>query len=66
LWRRAKARYDGISRQVLVLPNYLTKFFPIVLLVCNVGAAVCCAAAGDFKRSIYWAASALCICAISF
>ena len=42
------------------------KLFPSVLLVCNVGAAICSAAAGDYKRSIYWAASALGIGAIAF
>jgi hypothetical protein len=44
----------------------MTKFFPVALLVCNAGAAVCYAAAGDYKRSVYWAASALCIAAITF
>jgi len=47
------------------LPN-LAKLFPAVLLVCNIGAAICCAVAGDFRRSIYWAASATCIGAITF
>ena len=47
------------------MPN-LAKLFPAVLLVCNIGAAICCAVAGDFRRSIYWAASAMCIGAITF
>ena len=47
------------------LPN-VSKLFPSVLLVCNAGAAVCYALAGDYRRSIYWAASALCIGAITF
>jgi hypothetical protein len=47
------------------LPN-VSKLFPSVLLVCNAAAAVCYALAGDYRRSIYWAASALCIGAITF
>jgi len=43
-----------------------TKLFPAVLLVCNIGSAACYAWAGDFKRAIYWAASSLCIAAITF
>ncbi len=42
------------------------KVFPLVLLVCNAGAAVCYAAAGDFRRALYWAASTVCIGAITF
>jgi hypothetical protein len=38
----------------------------VLLLACNAGAAICCAAAGDFRRAIYWAASAMCIGAITF
>ena len=44
----------------------MTKVFPLMLLVCNAGSAVCYAAAGDFKRSLYWAASSICIAAITF
>jgi hypothetical protein len=36
------------------------------LLVCNAGAAICRAWSGDYRRSVYWAASALCIGAIAF
>jgi len=43
-----------------------TKFFPVVLLVCNLGSAACYALAGDFRRALYWTASALCIAAIAF
>jgi len=43
-----------------------TKLFPIALLVCNVGSAVCYAASGDYRRSLYWAASSICIAAITF
>jgi len=52
--------------QGLALLNHVTKIFPGVLLVCNVGAAICCALAGDYRRTVYWAASALCIVAITF
>jgi hypothetical protein len=44
----------------------ILKFFPSVLLVCNAGAAICCAAAGDYRRSLYWAASALCVGAVTY
>ena len=49
-----------------VLPNNLTKLFPVLLLACNIGAAICSAVAGDYRRSIYWASSSLCIGAITF
>jgi hypothetical protein len=48
------------------LSKKVIKLFPILLLVCNLGAAVCYAAAKDYKRSVYWAASALCIGAVTF
>ncbi|HEY1495333.1 MAG TPA: hypothetical protein VGF49_12365 [Candidatus Solibacter sp.] len=48
------------------MTNYINKLFPMVLLACNIGAAICCAVVGDFRRSIYWAASAMCIGAITF
>src|SRR5512133_1042350 len=61
------ARYDELSPQGLqVLPNNITKLFPLVLLACNAGAAICCAVAGDYRRSLYWAAFALCVAAITF
>lgn len=40
--------------------------FPAVLLVCNAGAAVGCAANGDWRKAIYWMASSVCIAAITF
>ncbi len=46
--------------------NHATRIFPVVLLVCNVGAAICYALAKDYRRSVYWAASALCIAAVTF
>jgi len=48
------------------LQAYLSKIFPTVLLICNLGASVCCVLAGDYRRATYWAASALCIGAITF
>ena len=44
----------------------LTKIFPLVLLLCNAASSVCYAVAGDFRRSLYWAASSVCIAAITF
>jgi hypothetical protein len=41
-------------------------WFPVLLLVCNVAAAVVYAASGDWKRAIYWLASSVCIAAITF
>lgn len=42
------------------------KFFPVMLLVCNASASVCYAVAGDFRRSLYWAASTICVGAVTF
>jgi hypothetical protein len=62
----------GDSRYHPVLPSgtldlpITSKLFPTALLVCNVGAAICSALSGDYRRSIYWAASALCIGAITY
>lgn len=39
--------------------------FPALLFVCNLGAVIVCAAAGDWKRAAYWAASSVCIAAVS-
>ena len=44
----------------------LSKLFPMVLLVCNAGSAVCYAVAGDYRRSLYWAASTICVGAVTF
>jgi hypothetical protein len=46
--------------------SYFTRFFPIVLLACNLGSAICYALSGDIRRALYWAASAICIAAITF
>ena len=43
-----------------------TKFFPVILLACNIGSSIVYILAGDWKRGIYWAASSLCIAAITF
>ena len=45
--------------------NY-TILFPLLLLLGNICAAVCYALSGDWKRALYWAASAVCIAAITF
>jgi hypothetical protein len=45
---------------------HFTKFFPLLLLAGNLGAAVCYAMAGDYRRTLYWLASAICIAAITF
>ena len=55
----------NFSLQEFQVPN-VSKLFPSLLLVCNVGAAICCAVSGDYRRSVYWAASALCVGAITF
>ena len=55
-----------VSRVKALQNHILSRLFPSVLLVCNAGAAICCAMAGDYRRSLYWAASALCIGAITF
>ena len=44
----------------------LTKVFPVVLFVCNIGAAACYAFTGDWKRAVYWAASSACVGAVTF
>ena len=44
----------------------LTKLFPVMLLVCNASSAVCYAVAGDFRRSLYWAASTICVGVVTF
>jgi hypothetical protein len=54
------------TSETMGLAKYISKLFPCTLLVCNVGAAICCAATGDYRRSVYWAASALCVGAIAF
>ena len=40
--------------------------FPAVLLVCNLGACVVSASRGDYRRAVYWFASAICVAAVSF
>ena len=43
-----------------------SRFFPMMLLVGNASAAICYAVAGDFRRSLYWAASTVCIGTVTF
>ena len=52
-------------RGFMGLPN-LSKLFPVILLVCNASSAIGYAVAGDFRRSLYWAASAICVGAVTF
>jgi hypothetical protein len=40
--------------------------FPVVLLLCNLCAAAVYAAEGDYRRAAYWAASSVCIAAVTF
>ena len=44
----------------------LAKVFPVILLICNASSAVCYAVAGDFRRSLYWAASTICVGVVTF
>lgn len=39
--------------------------FPAILLLCNIGSAIACFAAHDWRRGLYWAASSICIASIS-
>jgi hypothetical protein len=43
-----------------------SRVFPIVLIVCNASACAGYMAAGDFRRAIYWAASTICVGAVTF
>jgi hypothetical protein len=52
-------------RSILTMqfPRHL--IFPAILFLCNVGSAIACFAAGDWKRGLYWAASSLCVASVS-
>jgi hypothetical protein len=43
----------------------LKRIFPAALLFCNLGSSVACAVSGDWRRAVYWAASSVCIAAVS-
>lgn len=43
----------------------LKRIFPAALLFCNLGSSVACAVNGDWRRAVYWAASSVCIAAVS-
>ena len=43
-----------------------TRLFPVVLLLCNVGAAVLAFSHGDRQRGLYWLASAVCIACVAW
>jgi hypothetical protein len=45
---------------------HLKTAFPFVLLFCNLGASAAYAATGDWRRAVYWAASSVCIAAVTF
>ena len=40
--------------------------FPVVLIVCNVGAAIVCGFVGDWKKVIYWIAAAVLNASVTF
>jgi hypothetical protein len=44
----------------------VTLLFPVVLLVLNVAAAIVCFHAQDWRRGVYWLASAVCIAMVAF
>jgi hypothetical protein len=54
------------TRPILRKQPMMTKVFPAVLLIGNLGAAICYALTGDWKRALYWAASSVCIAAVTF
>jgi hypothetical protein len=39
---------------------------PVILLALNLGCAIFCFCGGDWKRGVYWIASAVCIAAMTF
>jgi len=39
--------------------------FPATLFCLNLGAAIGCFACGDWKRGIYWVASAICVACVA-
>ena len=39
--------------------------FPAILFFCNLGSAIVCFAAGDWKRGLYWIASSICIASVT-
>lgn len=44
----------------------LTWVFPALLLVLNLGAALVAFTGGDWRRGVYWVASAVCIGVVAF
>lgn len=40
--------------------------FPTILLLCNIGSGVACLMGGDWKRGLYWMASAVCIACVTW
>jgi hypothetical protein len=62
----AARKSDSIPQIILRKKATMTKVFPAVLLVCNIGAAASYAMAGDWKRALYWFASSACVAAVTY
>ena len=43
-----------------------TKIFPLLLMTCDIGAAIMCAVHGDYKRAVYWIAAAVLSFCVTF
>ena len=43
-----------------------TYIFPIILIVFDIGAAVMCVAAKDYKKAVYWIAAAVLNACVTF
>ena len=41
-------------------------FFPIAMIVMDIGAAIACAVGKEYKKSIYWIAAAILNAAVTF
>ncbi len=39
--------------------------FPAIIFLCNLGSAVACFAAHDWRRGLYWTASSICIATVT-
>jgi len=44
----------------------LTYFFPIAMIVMDIGAAIVCVVGKEYKKSIYWIAAAILNAAVTF
>lgn len=43
-----------------------TYFFPIAMIVMNIGAAIMCAVNKEYKKTVYWIAAAVLNAAVTF